>query len=196
MQRREIAMIQDAQRAVEMVRENAKDWNVDPARVGIMGFSAGGYVAAIASTRYHDDVIPVHGNISRRPDFTVLAYPVVSLMDSISGIGKMVLGASKTPETTALYSADLQVDTNTPPAFLVHARDDRTVTVKNSINYYNALQRNGVRSEIHVYEQGGHGFGLNNRLSSEKWTDWLKVWMEPYLHKDPAGKDTERLLTK
>lgn len=181
MERREIAPIQDAQRAFQLIRTNAKEWNVNPKKVGIMGFSAGGYVAAVAGTHYKDNVIPNDKHVNLRPDFMVLAYPVVSLMDSLSMFGRVVLGKNATPENKVLYSNELQVNKDTPPTFLVQAKDDKAVNVKNSIYFYQALQKNGVRSEIHLYEKGGHGFGLNNKASDEKWTDWLKVWMKDYL---------------
>lgn len=181
MERREIAPIQDAQRAFQLIRSNAKEWNVNPKKVGIMGFSAGGYVAAIAGTHYKDNVIPNDKHINLRPDFMVLGYPVISLTDSLSAFAKIVLGSNATPEKKALYSNELQVNKETPPAFLVQAKDDKAVNVKNSIYFYQALQKNGVRSEIHLYEKGGHGFGLNNKASTDKWTDWLKVWMKDYL---------------
>jgi len=181
MERREVALIQDAQRSIQLVRKNAKEWNVNPKKVGIMGFSAGGYVAAVAGTHYKDAVIPAEKNISVKPDFMVLAYPVISLQDSISNFGRSVLGKNGTPENKVLYSNELQVNKDTPPAFLVQSKDDKAVNVKNSIYFYNALQKNGVRSEIHLFEAGGHGFGLVNKTSPDRWTDWLKVWMKGYL---------------
>lgn len=181
MQRREIASIQDAQRAIQLIRLNAKEWHVNPKKVGIMGFSAGGYVAAALGTHYKDNVIPNDKKINLRPDFMVLAYPVISLTDSLSNFARMVLGKDITPEKKVFYSNELQVNKETPPAFLVQARDDKAVNVKNSIYFNQALLKNGVRTEIHLYEKGGHGFGLNNKMSDEKWTDWLKVWMKDYL---------------
>lgn len=181
MQQRETGPLQDAQKAIQLIRINAKQYNINPEKVGIMGFSAGGYLASALGTHYKKALIPNKKNISLRPDFMVLVYPVVSLADSMSRFAKTVLGTNASPDKVRLYSNELQVDRQTPPAFLVHAKDDKTVDVRNSLYFYNALQENGVRSEIHLYEQGGHGFGLNNKMSNEKWTDWLKVWMKDYL---------------
>lgn len=181
MQQREIGPLQDAQRAIQLVRLNAKKWNIDPKKVGIMGFSAGGYVAAASGTHYKQSFIDPEKKISLRPDFMVLAYPVISLTDSLSKFARSVLGPNPAPDKVILYSNELQVNKDTPPTFLVQAKDDRAVDVRNSIYFYNALQKNGVRSEIHLYEKGGHGFGINNKMSQDKWTDWLKVWMKDYL---------------
>lgn len=181
MERREIGPLQDAQRAIQLVRSNAKAWNINPKKVGIMGFSAGGYLASALGTHYKEAYIPNEQKISLRPDFMVLVYPVISLADSISRFANTVLGVNPAPEKIKLYSNELQVTKETPPTFLVQAKDDKAVDVRNSIYFFNALQKNKVRSEIHLYEKGGHGFGLNNKMSDEKWTDWLKVWMKGYL---------------
>lgn len=181
MERREIGPLQDAQRAIQLIRLNAKEWNIDPTKVGIMGFSAGGHLASSLGTHYKEAYIPNEEKISLRPDFMILVYPVISLSDSISHFAKAALGPNPSPDKIKLYSNELQVDKRTPPAFLVQAKDDKAVDVRNSIYFYNALRKENVRAEIHLYEKGGHGFGLNNKMSDEKWTDWLKVWMKEYL---------------
>lgn len=181
MERREIGPLQDAQRAIQLIRSNAKAWTVDPKKVGIMGFSAGGHLASTLGTHYKEAYIPNERKINLRPDFMILVYPVISLADSLSKFARMALGANATTDKIQLYSNELQVNKETPPTFLVQAKDDKAVDVRNSIYFFDALQRNHVRSEIHLYEKGGHGFGLNNKMSDEKWTDWLKVWMKEYL---------------
>jgi acetyl esterase/lipase len=181
MERREIGPLQDAQRAIQLVRQKANEWNVNPKKVGIMGFSAGGYLAAALGTHYKEAFIPNETRTNLRPDFMILAYPVISLTDSLSKFARAVLGENPTPAKVTLYSNELQVNKETPPAFLVHAKDDKTVDVRNSIYFCSALQKNHVKCELHLYEKGGHGFGLNNKLSEDKWTDWLHSWMNKNL---------------
>jgi acetyl esterase/lipase len=181
MERKEIGPLQDAQRAIQLVRLNSKQWNVNPKKVGIMGFSAGGHLAATLGTHFENALIPNQPKVNLRPDFMVLAYSVISVPDSLSLVDRMFLGPNTSPEKVKNYLEKFKVTKQTPPTFLVHAKDDKAVDVNNSISFYDKLQKNGVRSEIHLYEKGGHGFGLNNKMSDEKWTDWLKVWMKEYL---------------
>jgi len=181
MQHKEMGPLQDAQRAIQLVRMNAKEWNVNPNKVGIIGFSAGGHLAATAGTHYNKPLIPNQSNVSLRPDFMILLYAVISLTDSLSRSSKVLLGANPSQDMIKLYSNEFHVTANTPPAFIVAAKDDPAVNIKNSIYFYHALQRHRVRSSLHLYEKGGHGFGLNNKMSNEKWTDWLKVWMKDWL---------------
>jgi acetyl esterase/lipase len=181
MERKEIGPLQDAQRAIQLIRLNAKQWNVNPKKVGIMGFSAGGHLAATLGTHFKNAVIPNDAKVNLRPDFMVLAYPVISIPDSLSRVDRMFLGANASPEKVKSYLEEFAVTKQTPPTFLVHAKDDKAANPINSISFYDKLQKNGVRSELHLYEKGGHGFGLNNKMSDEKWTDWLKVWMKEYL---------------
>jgi len=114
----------------------------------------------------------------------VLLYPAISLVDSLAKsnaqktAGKRFLGDHATTEQLRFYSAELNITHQTSPTFLVHAKDDQTVTVKNSIVFYNGLIKNKVPAEIHLYEKGGHGFGLINPTDANKWTDWLKVWLQ------------------
>lgn len=177
---KEIGPLQDAQRAIQMVRENAKNWGVNPSAIGIMGFSAGGHLASTAGTHFNKAVIDNPRSTSLRPDFMVLLYPVISFTDSLAHMGSRnnLLGHTPSPEKIRLYSNEQQVGPQTPPTFLVHAKDDGAVKVGNSLHFYEALQKNGVPAEIHLYEKGGHGFGMNNKTSDERWMDWLKVWME------------------
>lgn len=177
---KEIGPLQDAQRAIQLVRENAKKWGVNPSAIGIMGFSAGGHLASTAGTHFDQPVIENPKGTSLRPDFMVLLYPVISFTDSLTHMGSRnnLLGKTPSAEKIKLYSNELQVGPATPPAFLVHAKDDGAVKVGNSVGFYEALRKNGVPAEIHLYEKGGHGFGMNNKTSDERWMDWLKQWME------------------
>ncbi len=174
-----IGPLQDAQRAIRMVRQNAEKWNIDPAKIGIMGFSAGGHLAASASTRFNETLIPNPGNISLRPDFSVLIYPVISFMDGIThkGSRENLLGKNPDIKTLEKYSNELQVTPQSPPAFLVHAGDDASVPVANSIAYFEALLKFKIYSSLIVYPHGGHGFGMNNKTIADKWMDNLKNWM-------------------
>jgi acetyl esterase/lipase len=175
-----IGPLQDAQRAVQIVRQNAKQWNIDPDKIGIMGFSAGGHLAATTSTHFDKGVIDNSGNVSLRPDFSILIYPVISFTDSLThgGSRNNLIGKSPSAEKIKEYSNELQVNAKTPPAFLVHAKDDDAVKYGNSVQYYEALQKNKVAAELRLYEHGGHGFGLNNRTTTDKWTERLKTWLQ------------------
>ena len=155
----------DAQRAMRLVRYNAKKWNINPNMIGIMGFSAGGHLASTLSTHFDhgnsDSEDPVE-QISCRPDFSLLIYPVISFTADYmhSGSQKALLGENADPELIKSFSNELQVTKETPPAILIHASDDTGVPVENSISYYQALIENGVRAEMHIYSYGKHGFGL------------------------------------
>jgi acetyl esterase/lipase len=179
MQDRSIGPLQDAQQAIKLIRERHSEWKIDTNKVGIMGFSAGGHLASTASTHYANVVIdnPQHTNI--RPDFSLLIYPVVSFQDSIlhKGSKKALIGENASPEKTRLYSNELRVDKNTPPAFLMHSSDDQVVPVLNSVYYYEALKKNGVKAEMHIYATGGHGFGMNNATRTDKWMEQCFAWM-------------------
>lgn len=176
---RSIGPLQDAQRAIQLVRQNAAKWNIDPARIGIMGFSAGGHLASTASTHFDKPVIDNPGHVSLRPDFSILLYPVVSFTDSLAHMGSRtnLVGRDPSDDKITEYSNELQVTAQTPPAFLVHAEDDKTVKVENSIRYYLSLVKNNVPGELHVYPKGGHGFGMNNKTTSDQWMERLKNWL-------------------
>jgi acetyl esterase/lipase len=174
-----IGPLQDAQRAVQILRERAQEWGINPARVGIVGFSAGGHLASTAITHFNKAVIDNKSNISLRPDFGVLIYPVISF-GSIGHTGSKdnLIGKMPTPEMVDLYSNEKQVTANTPPAFLVHAEDDKTVPVMNSIVFYEAMIKAGVKGELHLFQAGGHGFGLINKTTKAEWFNDCKFWMD------------------
>lgn len=176
-----VGPLQDAQEAMRIVRLNAAKWNIDPNKIGIMGFSAGGHLASTLSTHYDERVYETSSKISARPDFSILIYPVVSMENDITHKGSQtsLLGANASPELITSFSNEKQVTAQTPTTFIVHATDDTAVLPENSINYYLALKKNGVTSELHLYESGGHGFGLGVKDTSKFWTrdceEWLKA---------------------
>ncbi|MFA6086572.1 alpha/beta hydrolase [Mucilaginibacter sp.] len=179
MQNREIGPLQDAQRALQIARTRAAEWHIDPAKIGIMGFSAGGHLASTLATHYQKALIDNPDNVSLRPDFALLLYPVITFQDSIlhKGSKKALIGENASPEKVKEYSNELQVTSDTPPTFLVAASNDKVVPVANSINYYIALQKHGVKAEMHIYQEGGHGFGLNNPTTKDKWIDHCYNWL-------------------
>ena len=176
---REIGPLQDAQQAIRMVRQRASEWKVKPNRIGIMGFSAGGHLASTAGTHFNNAVIENPGGVSLRPDFLILIYPVISFQDSIGHIGSrdQLIGKKPTAEKINFYSNELQVTKNTPPTFLVHASDDKGVKSENSIVFYQNLIKNKVPAEMHLYQGGGHGFGLNNKTTKDLWMDRCEAWL-------------------
>jgi acetyl esterase/lipase len=172
-----IGPLQDAQTAIMIVRKNAAAWGIDPAKIGILGFSAGGHLASTVETHFSNPVIDTKG-ISVRPDFAVLAYPVVSFTEYAHGGSRVALiGKNPTQEQMDLYSNEKQVTADTPPTFLVHATDDTGVPVQNSIMMYEALLKNKVKTEMHLFQAGGHGFGLINPKSRELWFTWCASWL-------------------
>ncbi|MEO6722971.1 MAG: alpha/beta hydrolase [Ferruginibacter sp.] len=174
-----IGPLQDAQQALKIVRERAGEWNIDTSRVGIMGFSAGGHLASTASTHFNDVVIGNKNNTNLRPDFSILVYPVISFSDSLAhkGSRKNLLGDNPSMDQVQRFSNEKQVTAKTPPTFLIHCGDDKTVPVGNSISYYEALLHNGVKAELHIYPSGGHGFALNNKTITDQWMDRCFNWM-------------------
>ena len=177
---KEIGPVQDAQRAIQLVRGNAKEYGIDKDRVGIIGFSAGGHLASTAGTHFNHAYINVGRRVNLRPDFMILVYPVISFADSIchKGSRENLLGKDPTPEKILEYSNELQVNKKTPPTYLVHAEDDNVVKVQNMLLFATALQKNKVPFDFYLYEKGGHGFGMNNTTSEVKWMDLVQEWME------------------
>lgn len=175
-----IAPLLDAQQALRLVREQAGKYGLNPERIGLMGFSAGGHLAATAGTHFARPVGANPGPASVRPAFLVLLYPVISFSDSLKHAGSRdnLLGRSPSADQVRLYSNELQVTAQTPPTFLVHAEDDQTVPVQNSLVFYQALHRHNVPVEMHIYPQGGHGFGLNNKTTKDQWTERLQNWLD------------------
>lgn len=177
---KKIGPLQDGQRAIQFVRLNAKKWNIDPGKVGIMGFSAGGHVASTVATHFKKNYIANTENINLRPDFAILIYPVISFQDNIGHIGSRDQLIGKNPPQNLIdsFSNELQVTAGTPPAFLVHATNDDVVPVMNSVSYYEALLKYKIPAEMHLYKSGGHGFGMNNPTSDDEWMERCRNWMK------------------
>lgn len=175
-----IGPLQDAQRAIQLVRERADEFNIDSSKIGIMGFSAGGHLAASASTRFQEELIENVKKTSLRPDFSILIYPVISFMDGLTHARSRqnLLGKNPSLEIKQKFSNELQVSNNTPPAFLVHASDDTAVPVLNSIAYYEALLKQKIYSQLLIYPKGGHGFGMNNKSTSDKFMLGIEHWFK------------------
>jgi acetyl esterase/lipase len=171
------APLLDAQQALRLVRQRAGEWQLDPERIGLMGFSAGGHLAATAGTHFARPLEP--GPESVRPAFLVLLYPVISFADSLAHAGsrQSLVGETPTAAQLSLYSNERQVTARTPPTFLVHAQDDKSVPVQNSLAFYQACLRHDVPVEMHLYPRGGHGFGLHNKTTPDDWTERLRSWL-------------------
>ncbi|MCL6217533.1 alpha/beta hydrolase [Zunongwangia pacifica] len=185
MENKSVVPLMDAQRAVRLLRGNAEKWNLDPDKIGIMGFSAGGHLAASLSTHFNEKVYPEAIKESARPDFSILVYPVVSLTNEITHLGsrERLLGKTPSEELVEYFSNETQVSENTPPTFLVHAMDDHAVPVENSLKYLKALKENKVPTEIHIFENGGHGFGMGRQLTNNTWTTSLLNWLKLHHYK-------------
>lgn len=178
------APLNDAQRAVSMVRSRAKEWDINPDRVGILGFSAGGHLASTAGTHFHkgrSDAKDPIDRVSCRPDFMVLIYPVVSLIEwcAHSGSRRNLLGNNPDEKLVENLSNERQVTPETPPTFLVHTYEDKGVPAENSVYFYLALRKAKVPAEMHLYQKGPHGFGLGQKHGAvSSWplrcADWMR----------------------
>lgn len=173
-----IAPLQDAQRATKIVRENSVKWGIDPNKIGIMGFSAGGHLASTASTHFLKSYIKNREGTSLRPDFMVLVYPVISMQDGLThrGSREILLGPNPDSELVDFFSNEKQVTENTPPTFLTHAEDDDGVPVENSIRFYEALKTKNVSADMHLFSKGKHGFPLDPAASH--WLEYVFKWMK------------------
>ena len=171
--------LQDVQQAFRIVRNNASMWHIDPGRIGIVGFSAGGHLAATASNQYAQPVLPDDNAPAVRPDFAVLVYPVISMRDDITHRPSRsnLLGPDPSAAQIAHYSNELATTAKTPPTFMVHAADDVTVSVANSFRYAEAMTQHGVPVELLVFPHGGHGFGLHNATTQDQWIDRCHDWL-------------------
>ena len=179
MQNKANGPLQDALQAIYLVRKNAFSWGIDGNKIGIMGFSAGGHLAATASTLYNDVKIENQENISLKPNFSILIYPVISFGQyTHAGSVKRLLGEQPTELQQRYFSADRNVNAQTPPTFMVHANNDVSVPVQNSMRYNEALVKNNIPAELHIYQGGGHGFGLHNKTTKDDWFERLKNWLE------------------
>lgn len=178
------APLADAQRALRLLRARAADWHIDPHKIGVMGFSAGGHVAASLETRYNEPVYTAVDAIdgqSARPDFVVLGYPVISMDPTIAhpGSRRALIGEEPTAERLHRYSPEQNVTPETPPTFILHAVDDPSVPVDNSLVMFNALRAQRVPTELHLFAEGKHGFGIRGArgLPAAEWPRLAMNWI-------------------
>ena len=173
-----IGPLQDAQQAMKIVRQRAAEWHLDPDKIGIMGFSAGGHLASTAGTHFNKSYIPNSEGISLRPGFMILIYPVISMKDELThnGSRENLLGKSASEEQILSFSNELHIDSETPPTWLTHTGDDTVVPVENSIRFYQELIKNKIPSEMHLYPKGNHGFVLS--IPTDEWMQPLFSWMD------------------
>lgn len=177
--------IGDARRAMRLVRNHAKEWKINPSKIGVMGFSAGGHLASTLGTHFDsgiegsEDLIE---QISSRPDFMILVYPVISMTKDIlhKGSRNNLIGNQPDESLAKNYSNELQVKKDTPPTILFHASNDETVPVQNSLLFYEALVANKVSATLHVFQSGGHGFGLGLKIPAGQWTDLCINWLQQF----------------
>lgn len=176
--------LQDAQRAMRIIRSRAEEFNIDPTKIGAMGFSAGGHLASTLGTHHNQEIPFLNDDIekvSARPDFLMLIYPVISMKEGLThgGSHDNLIGKTPSQELVNMFSNELQVNAETPPTFLLHATDDGAVKVENSLVFYQALRDHQVPAEMHIFPAGGHGFGLGiGNPSLEQWPGLLNQWIK------------------
>lgn len=162
----------DAEQAMRIVRAHAAEWGIDPGKIGVMGASAGGHLASTLATHY--------GSKETRPDFQVLFYPVVSMDPAVTHMGSRdnLLGKNPSKELQDRFCNEKQVDKDTPKAFIMLSGDDGAVPPANSIGYFNALNANGIPVSLHLYPEGGHGWGFRDSFKYKRqWTGELEKWL-------------------
>jgi acetyl esterase/lipase len=178
------APLQDAQRAMRIVRSRAKEFGIEPGRIGIMGFSAGGHLASSLGTHFQNDYYDAKEDLDKlscRPDFMILLYPVITMDDSYTHQGSKhnLLGDNPDPKLVENLSNETQVKPQTPPTFLVHSDEDPAVPSENSVNFYLALKKAGVSAEMHIYQKGPHGTAIEKRFGViSTWPDRCADWMK------------------
>lgn len=179
MKDKKVGPLQDAQQAIAIVRRDAAKWNIDPARIGLIGFSAGGHLAASTGTMFKTPVVTSWKSSDVRPDFLMLIYPVITFTQPTvhAGSRQQLLGDSPSPEDMQRFSPELLITDETPPTFLIHAADDTTVPVANSILFFEALQARKIPAQLMIYPAGGHGFGLNNPTTGDRWIERCQQWL-------------------
>jgi acetyl esterase/lipase len=177
----------DVQRAIRTIRTRASEWGVDPKKVGVWGFSAGGHLASIAATHFESGNAAASDpidHVSSRPDFAILSYPVISMKTATThgGARNNLLGKDADPALVESLSSDQVVTKHTPPTFLFHTDEDTPVPPMNSISFYAALKKHGVAAELHIYEKGKHGVGLASKAGPaerglNRWPELLNDWL-------------------
>jgi len=180
MKDKSVGPLQDAQEAMRTIRRNAKAWNINPRKIGVIGFSAGGHLASTISTHYAEKVYE-SDTTSARPDFSLLLYPVITMDASFTHAGskRNLIGENPSEEAIKRFSNERRITEKTPPAFLVHSADDKSVPVKNSIVYYKRLVKYNIPSELHIFQKGGHGYGLAvNRETQSAWPELCLRWLK------------------
>lgn len=172
------APLQDAQRAIQLIRENAGKWGIDPTKIGIMGFSAGGHLAASLGVHYDSVLVKNKIKTKLRPDFMILVNPVISFTDSIGHLGSRenLLGQNPDNNLIRFFSNELHITDATPKTILFHTDDDHVVPVENSLYFYRELHKHGVPAELHIYSKGDHGFIQIPEF--EEWFDRCIRWMK------------------
>ncbi|HEX3600211.1 MAG TPA: alpha/beta hydrolase [Lacipirellulaceae bacterium] len=186
----------DGQRAVRLVRTRAKEWNVDPARIGVMGFSAGGHLASTLGTHLDDgakDATDSIDHASSRPDFLILCYPVISMTGDYAHKGSVanLLGPSPDPKLLHDLSNDTQVTAQTPPTFIFQTSEDKGVPAENCVSFYLALHKAGVPVEMHIFQTGRHGLGLaKDTPGTNKWPELCREWLKTRGLLEPAKKSS------
>ncbi len=181
MKDKSVGPLQDAQEAMRIIRRNAVAWNINPGKVGVMGFSAGGHLASTLSTHFAEKVYEPSDTTSARPDFSLLIYPVITMDATFThgGTRRGLLGDNPSEDAVKRFSNELQITDKTPPTFLVHAADDKAVPVKNSLVYFDGLLKNNIPAELHIFQKGGHGFGLAlNGGTESAWPDLTISWLK------------------
>lgn len=176
----ETAPLMDLQRALQLVNKRAEEWQIAEGKVGVMGFSAGGHLAACGANLFHQPVLEGASANDVRPDFSILIYPVISMTDGLThqGSREALLGTDPEDQLSRLYSMEQQVSATTPPTFILHAADDPAVPVANTSAYVNELNRKGVPVKKVILPEGGHGFGYKPASPTFIWLDYLKNWLE------------------
>ncbi len=179
MQDKSIGPLQDAQESIRYIRRQAEKWHLNTNKIGVIGFSAGGHLASTSSTHYDDLVYRPIDSTSAKPNFSILVYPVISMDEKIAhkGSRNRLLGINPSSELVDKFSNEKQVDSLTPCAFLVHATNDNGVPVENTLAYYLALKNSKISAELHIYQDGKHGFGLGNTGTSQNWTKHCEAWL-------------------
>jgi len=180
MENKSIGPLQDAQEAMRVIRRNSADWKINPDKVGVIGFSAGGHLASTLSTHYAEKVYSAKDLLNARPDFSLLIYPVITFDASFTHMGSRenLIGKDPSAEAIKHFSNELQITKDTPPAILIHSSDDDAVPVKNSIAYYENLVKNKVPAEMHIFQKGGHGYGLAiGKPTQSAWPELCIKWL-------------------